>query len=70
MSDDITSLGALALSTAIHARQVSCTEVMQAYLSRIDALNPQVNALVSLLPHEGLLQQADERDAMLAQGVI
>ena len=48
MSDDITSLGALDLSAAIHARQVSCTEVMQAYLARIDRLNPGINALISL----------------------
>jgi len=66
--DDITALDACALSQAIHRRQVSARELMQATLSRIDALNPKVNALVGLLPHEGLLQQADERDAMLARG--
>ncbi len=66
--DAITALDACALSQAIHRRQVSVRELMQATLSRIDALNPKVNALVGLLPHEGLLQQADERDAMLARG--
>jgi amidase len=66
--DDISALDGCALSQAIHRRQVSAREVMQAYLSRIDALNPKVNALVGLLPHEDLLRQADERDAMLAQG--
>jgi amidase len=66
--DDITNLDGCALSQAIHSRQVSAREVMQAYLARIAALNPQVNALVGLLPPEGLLQQADERDAMLARG--
>ena len=65
---DLTALDACALSQALHQREVSAREVMQAYLQRIDALNPQVNALVGLLPHDGLLQQADERDAMLAQG--
>jgi amidase len=67
-ADDITALDACALSAAIARRQVSCREVMLAYLARIDALNPGVNALVALLPHEGLLAQADERDAMLARG--
>lgn len=66
--DAITALDASALSQAIHRRQVSAREVMQAYLARIEALNPKVNALVGLLPHEGLLQQADARDAMLARG--
>jgi amidase len=65
---DITDLDALALSTAIHARQVSCREVMQAYLARIHALNPQANAIVNLAPDDALLAQADERDAQLARG--
>ncbi len=65
---EITSLDACALSAALHRRVLSCREVMQAYLARIDALNPKVNALVGLLPREGLLAQADERDAMLARG--
>jgi len=64
----ITALSACELSAAVHRRELSCREVMQAYLARIDALNPKVNALVGLLPHEGLLAQADARDAMLARG--
>ena len=35
---------ALALSRAIHAKQVSCIAVMGAYLDHIDALNPKLNA--------------------------
>jgi len=66
--DELTALDACALSRAIHRREVSAREVMRAFLARIDALNPKVNALVGLLPHEGLLAQAAERDAMLAQG--
>ena len=65
---DITELDACALSTAIHRRELSCREVMTAYLARIAALNPKVNALVSLLPHEPLLKRADECDVMLASG--
>jgi amidase len=64
----IHELDACALSAAIHRREVSAREVMQAFLARVDALNPKVNALVALLLHDGLLAQADERDAMLAQG--
>lgn len=65
---DLTDLDAHALSTAIHARQVSCREVMQAYLARIHALNPKARAIVNLAADDGLLRQADERDAMLARG--
>ncbi len=64
----ITDLDAHRLSAAIHAREVSCREVMQAYLARIEAVNPQVNAIVSLQDGPGLLAQADERDAQLARG--
>ncbi|MBP7658863.1 MAG: amidase [Burkholderiaceae bacterium] len=68
MSDDITSLGALDLSTAIHARQVSCTEVMQAYLARIERVNPGLNALISLKPLETLLAEARQMDELAARG--
>ena len=34
-ASQITGLDASALSQAIHSRQVSCREVMQAYLQRI-----------------------------------
>jgi len=64
----ITALDAHALSAAIHQRTVSCREVMQAYLARIDALNPQFNAIVNLAPAEALLAQSDECDAELASG--
>lgn len=64
----ITALDASALSRAIHARQLSCREVMQAYLTRIADLNPPYNAIVSLQDGDLLLRQADERDAQLARG--
>ena len=66
--DPITDLDASALSRAIHAREVSCREVMAAYLARIQAVNPQFNAIVNLAPDATLLAQADACDAELAQG--
>ena len=68
ISATITDWSAHQLSQAIHARQVSCLEVMQAYLRRIGAVNPAVNAIVSLQDEAGLLAQADARDAQLARG--
>ena len=65
-AETLTALGAEALSRAIHARQVSCREVMQAYLSRIAQVNPRFVALVSLADPERLLAEADARDADLA----
>ena len=66
--DPITALDASALSHAIHARQFSCREVMQAYLARIHRINPRYTALVSLRPDDALLAEADACDAELAQG--
>lgn len=66
--DAITDLHADALSQAIHARQVSCREVMQAYLQRIHRLNPTYNAIVNLAADDTLLAQADLCDAELAAG--
>ena len=64
----VTDLSACALSEAIHARQVSCREVMQAHLARIHAVNPAFNAIVNLQGDDLLLRQADARDAQLARG--
>jgi len=63
-----TELSAQELSKAIHARQLSCREVMQAYLQRIDAVNPIFNAIVSLQDFEALLSQADIADSEMQYG--
>ena len=64
----IPNMSALDLSKAIHTKQVSCREVMLAFLNQIEKHNPASNAIVSLAPQEALLAQADERDAQLARG--
>ena len=66
--NELTDLDATALSQAIHQRQVSCREVMQTYLSRIDRLNPTLNALVNRVPNDEALKQAAVCDAELARG--
>ncbi|HSP25580.1 MAG TPA: amidase family protein, partial [Saliniramus sp.] len=68
MPSAIPFMDATSLSTAIHAREISCAEVMTAYRDRIEALNPRVNAIVSLRPRKELMREAGERDADLAQG--
>ena len=58
----ITALDASALSQHIHAREVSCVEVMQAYLAQWDRVNPRLNALVSRRPAEAVLADARRCD--------
>ena len=65
---DILDMSAVALSAAIHRKAVSCVEVMQATLARIERLNPAVNAIVALQDPGRLIAEAAERDARLARG--
>jgi amidase len=67
--DDICLLGATDLAAAIRSRQLSVVEVMNAYLRRIAAVNPHVNAIVSLRDREDLHDEAEAADAMIARGV-
>lgn len=65
---DITALNAIDLSSAIATRQVSCEEVMRAYLKRIDQYNPVYNALVGMEDEDVLLQQSRAADLALSRG--
>jgi amidase len=67
-TDAITDLGAIELSDAIHRRDVSCREVMEAYLDRIHLVNPSANAIVNMAPDDVLLAEAAARDDELAAG--
>ncbi len=64
----IVSLSAADLSAAIKAKQLSCVEVMTAYLAQIQQHNPKVCALVSLRSEETLLAEAAIKDTELASG--
>lgn len=68
MSSSITDLDASDLSAAIHARRVSCHDVMQAFLKRIGDFNPQLNAIVNMRPEQDLLAEATRCDQEIAAG--
>jgi amidase len=65
---EIVQVDAVELARRIKARQLSCREVMQAYLRQIERFNPLVNAIVSQQDAELLLRQSDERDVQLGRG--
>ena len=64
---DIVMMDGVALASAVRSRQVSCVEVMTAYLNHIERMNPHVNAIVALQEPATLLAQARERDSQLAR---
>ncbi len=66
--NDLVMADAHRLSRWIRLRQVSCREVMSAFLDHIERVNRPANAIVSLRERADLLREADERDAQLAQG--
>lgn len=59
---------AVSLAQRIASLDLSCAEVMKTFLTRIDTVNPKVNAICTLLTDEAL-KEADEKDAALANGV-
>jgi amidase len=61
-------MDARALASAIHSRDVSCVEVMTAYLDHIERINPRVNAIVVLRDRAALLAEAKEKDVQIARG--
>jgi amidase len=67
-STPLIMLNARALAEAIRARQMSCAEVMSAYLDHIERINPQVNAIVALRDRGDLLAEAKEKDTQVARG--
>jgi Asp-tRNA(Asn)/Glu-tRNA(Gln) amidotransferase A subunit family amidase len=53
--DEITSLDATGLAAGIRTGELSPVEVMRAHLERIHRLNPDLNAIVTMLD-QGLLR--------------
>ena len=60
-------LTATELALKIRSGEISAVETMEAHLAQIEKLNPQVNAIVTLVP-ELALEQARKADEKLAQG--
>ncbi|MEV0619969.1 amidase [Nonomuraea sp. NPDC050404] len=67
MSDELHYLTATELARLIRSRQVSAVEVLQAHLDRIEQVNPQVNAIVTLVA-ERAIEAAKAADAALSKG--
>lgn len=67
--DDIIYKSAAALARMIRMKEVSAEEVTRAHLTRIEAVNPKLNAVVQL-DAEAALQRARAADSALAKGSV
>lgn len=56
------------LTALIARRELSPTELMEATLARIEAVNPTLNAFVALRPREALLAEARAAEERIARG--
>jgi amidase len=71
MSDDeLWRWSATRLATAIRDRQLTCVEVMDAHLRRIEAVNPAINAIVTLDAELALREAAAADGADGARGPL
>ncbi|MGM9992401.1 MAG: amidase [Candidatus Bruticola sp.] len=66
---DICDLRATELAKLIREKKLSPVEVTQAYLERIDKLNPKINAFITLDP-EGALEQARQAENSAISGPL
>ena len=60
-------LSAVELAQKIRSGEISAVETMEAHLAQIEKVNPQVNAIVTLLP-ERAMEEARKADEKLAKG--
>jgi Asp-tRNA(Asn)/Glu-tRNA(Gln) amidotransferase A subunit family amidase len=67
---ELPDLSAGELLTLIARGEASCVEVVRAHLDRIDTLNPQVNAIVSMPDRSSVLAEAADRDRATERGAL
>lgn len=63
----LTAMSALELAARVAAREVSCVEVVDAHLARIEEVNPTLNAIVATMP-DSARAEAAALDARIAAG--
>jgi amidase len=66
--DDLIWQDARTLAAALQRRELSAVELMGACYDQIERLNPELNAIVNLLPREAALQLARQADRDAADG--
>jgi len=54
MTANLIDLSLIQIRAGLRFGEYSCVDVMQAFIDRIDAINPQVHAFITLLPEDAL----------------
>ena len=67
MDDDLCFTPAVELARLLHSRELSARELLGAFLSRIDRINPRLNAIVTLA-EERAAAEAAAADEAAARG--
>jgi amidase len=65
---DLTALRAVDMATLVRTREISCVELLDAHLDRIARVNPDLNAIVTLVP-ERAREQARALDRAYPLGL-
>ena len=68
MAHEICFMTAVELAAKIAGKELSAREVMAAHIDQIQRVNPEVNAIVSMLDRDQALALADEADRKQAAG--
>ena len=66
MSDDLLTLDACGLAEGIREKRFSPVEVLTGCLARVDALNPRLNAIVTMI--DGAMERAQQAEAATMRG--
>jgi amidase len=67
-NEQVCFLDAVELAKLIRRKELSAREVMRAHRQRIERLNPRLNAIVTLLPEDELMAQAEAADQAVIRG--
>ncbi len=70
MKQDVTQLNLKELLNLLHNKKISSVEVTQAYLDKIEKLEPKLNAFITVEEKQKVLEQAKEADKQIAAGNI
>ena len=66
MNDELTGFSASELAALVRARRASPVEIVEAHLRRIDEINPQLNAIITLAPDA--MERACEAERLIMRG--